>query len=155
MKRVVVIGIVVIASIGVVWPAVTQAMIMINRGMFGLSLGASMEQARDRFGRPATVNKGGTRATWAYPRRGIFLQFNGTRLITVATMRPGQRTSRGIGVGSSEQDVIAQVPGVHCVSEGAGAFCRVSSRRHGKTYFTSFEITPSGRVQSVAVGVLP
>jgi hypothetical protein len=151
MKRVVVIATLLVF----VCPAIAQGMIVVNRSMYGLNLGSTMNAARHRFGRPPVVRRGATRTVWSYPTRRIVLQFHDNRLITLATTGSGQRTSRGVGVGSKQQDVIATVPHVSCVKDGSGAFCRVSARRQGRTYFTAFDIAANGLVDSVAVGVLP
>jgi hypothetical protein len=128
------------------------ARIVIGRGMFGASLGQTMHQVRTKLGTPDLVTQSAAGPDWLYVRPDLQLSFHGKakRLTDLSTESPSQRTSRGVGVGSSQKDVMRLVPGVHCsVLQG----CVVISRRRGKVYETDFE-TADGSVLGVSIDLL-
>lgn len=76
--------------------------------------------------------------------------FGGFRATSVATRSPAQRTAAGVGVGSTEARVTADVPGVRCVTDGGLRHCYVGVWRPGRK-ITDFTIR-KGRVTRVTVG---
>ena len=68
----------------------------------------------------------------------------------VFTTRPGERTARGVGVGSTEGEVRAKVAGVRCRTESGFRHCFVGRFLPGRR-ITDFHIR-RGRVTSVEVG---
>lgn len=72
-------------------------------------------------------------------------------VIGLVTKSRGQRTNRGVGVGSREADVVAGVRGVRCRTESGFRHCFKGRFRPGKRV-TDFAISPgTGRVTRVVV----
>ncbi len=147
------------AAAVLVLPPFASATIVINRGMFGVSLGATMKQARQKLGPPTDVSHRRGRTTWFYFHRGLLLDFHGKKQLLHAlyTENPKQRTTRGVGVGSTEPDVMRLVPGVQCgTTPGtSGTDCLVFAHRPSGTYATDFSIAANGRVGSVFIDWIP
>jgi uncharacterized membrane protein YadS len=57
MKRIVLLG----AVLALAMPAIAGATIVINHGMFGVSLGATMKQVRQKLGAPSDTSQTGGR----------------------------------------------------------------------------------------------
>ena len=75
-----------------------------------------------------------------------------TSVTSVDTTGLGDRTSKGVGVGSSEAAVTAKVPGVKCESVGMMRSCHTGDFVAGKRV-TDFRID-GGKVTSVTVGLV-
>ena len=135
-------------------PAVADATIVINRGMFGVSLGDTMTQIRHTLGRPNEVDHHGGITTWFYDARSLSVDFSrNKRVHALLTISPSQRTASGVGAGSSETAVMRLVPGVHCSPGSQGDVdCTVTSGH----VLTDFQVTTErGFVQSVLVTRTP
>jgi hypothetical protein len=104
------------ALAALVVPVQASATIVINRGMYGVSLGATMKHVRQHLGTPTNVLHVGGRTWWVYFQLDATLAFRGKHrlLHSLFTQSTGERTARGAGVGSSEQDVTRLVRGVRC-----------------------------------------
>lgn len=149
MKRIVLIA----AVIGLALPAIARATIVVNRGMFGVSIGATKTLVRHKLGNPSQVFGPAQRTIWLYARRNLFLEWllKSQHLTMLLTTNPKERTRAGVGVGSSKRDVKRLVPGVHCATTEplmAGADCIVSSLASKRSTF--FSIT-AGKVDSVMI----
>src|SRR3954451_5168235 len=86
-----------------------DAMIQVDRGIAGARLGNSRAEVRAALGAPASTRSGtndfGPFLQWRF-RGGITVLFQGRREVsTVFTSGRGDRTVRGVGVGSSEAAV--------------------------------------------------
>lgn len=119
-------------------PAVASATIRVNQGMFGIKLGQSQYHVRHKLGRPDAVKSDRKlhEVDWFYDR-GLFVAFNEkTKRVTgLLTDRGTERTSNGVGVGSTEAEVVAGVPGATCEADkGAARLCTVQGR-HAVTSF--------------------
>jgi len=92
-----------------------EAIIQLDRGIAGARLGNTKAQVRAALGKPRKVVKRqgefGATTTFEY-RGGIRVIFLEGRVTLAGTTGRGDRTARGIGVGSSEQAVKNNVPGV-------------------------------------------
>jgi hypothetical protein len=77
----------------------------------------------------------------------------GKRVTSVSTEGPGDRTRRGVGVGSTEQRVQNRVAGITCETFG-GTFrsCHTGDYSAGSRV-TDFQID-DGRVTRVVVGIV-
>jgi hypothetical protein len=134
-------------------PASAGAMIQIQRGIAGARLNNTPAQVRAALGKPKRVIKKtnffGPYTQYRY-FGGITVTFQGRRNVTdVATTGLGDRTARGIGVGSTEQALKNRVPGVHCLA-GVPRICLVGQLLPGRRV-TDFRIR-GGKVTSVSVG---
>ncbi len=82
---------------------------------------------------------------------GIVVFYQGARRVTsVVTTGLGDRTARGIGVGSSEAAVRANVPGVRCETTAGSRSCHTGTFTAGRR-ITDFFIR-RGKVARVTVG---
>jgi hypothetical protein len=138
------------------FPAVAGAMIVINRGMSGVSLGNTMQQVRHKLGRPDEIDHLGGTTTWWYTERGLYVDFRrSNRVYALETEGFSQRTASGVGVGSSETAVMRLVPGVHCSPNSQcsqGVECIAASAH----VLTDFHVTSRrGLVQSVLISRKP
>jgi hypothetical protein len=132
-------------------PAAAMARIVVNRGMFGVSLGETKTQVRHQLGAPSHVYGQSPGVVWFYERRNLHLGWllKNQHLTMLLTTNPKQRTRAGVGVGSSKRDVKRLVQGVRCATTEPftpGADCTVTSLATGRTTF--FSIT-NGKVDSV------
>jgi hypothetical protein len=138
-------------------PAATaHALIQIDRGIAGARLGNSRAEVRAALGSPSRTQTGTNdfgpwvRYTFA---GGIRVMFQGrTRVTAVFTTGRGDRTSRGVGVGSGEASVRARVPGVRCETFDTIRSCHTGQFLPGRRV-TDFRIE-NGRVTSVSVGIV-
>jgi hypothetical protein len=134
-------------------PAAAPALIQVDRGISGVRLTNSQAEVRAALGKPRTIirdrNIFGPTLTFRY-RGGITVFFQGRRNVTaVFTTGRGDRTVRGVGVGSTEQAVRNRVPGVTCDSVSGVRSCHTNEFLPGQRV-TDFRIR-NGRVNRVAV----
>ena len=133
------------------------ATIVVNRGMFGVSMGATMKHVRRKLGSPSRVERSGT--DWLYRRRHLTLVFDGprSRVSFLSTTSPGQRTVRDVAVGSTKEAVLRLVPGVRCGRpHKSGRDSVVASKAatvFGLGTDTDFRIGSKGVVDEVDISV--
>ena len=132
------------------------AMIQIDRGIAGARLGASRDDVRAALGKP-TKAAGGTNEFGRWVRYdfagGLRVFFQGrTHVTSVTTTGLGDRTAKGVGVGSTEADVTANVPKVKCETFESIRTCHTSDLLPGKRV-TDFLIT-NGKVARITVGIV-
>jgi hypothetical protein len=126
-----------------------EARIVVNRSVAGIELGMTAELVLARLGRPTlSTVEAGTR-NLVYRRRRLVVTLARSRVVIVATRSRGERTRRGVGVGSSVRSIRRRVAGVRCREKAGVAFCRTGSIRPGRRS-TTFQIQ-SGRVVTVTV----
>ena len=131
-----------------------DALIQVDRGIAGARLGNTRAQVRAALGPPARVRNGtndfGRFTVFRY-RGGITVSFQGRRRVSaVTTTGPGDRTGRGVGVGSTEAAVKARVPGVRCETIAGTRSCHTGRFLAGRRV-TDF-LMRNGRVRRVTVG---
>ena len=137
------------------FPAGAAALIQIDRGIAGARLNNTQAEVRAALGNPGRVVNGmndfGPFRVFRY-KGGISVNFQGRRNVTsVTTKGLGDRTSRGVGVGSTEQAVQQRVPGITCETFPGGIrSCHTGDFSAG-TRVTDFLIR-NGEVSRVTVG---
>jgi len=133
-----------------------DALVQIDRGIAGARLGNTQAQVRAALGKPRRVTRGtndfGRFVVFRYAG-GIQVTFQGaTRVSGVSTSGLGDRTARGVGVGSTEAQVAAKVPGVRCEVVAGDRLCHTGSFQAGKA-MTLF-LMDAGKVRRVDVAIL-
>ena len=149
MRRVLVLA--VLAALVLVPSA--SALSVLQKGVAGVRLGMTQAKVRATLGRPTRVRTGtndfGLWREFVY--RGLRVHFQGDESVTsITTTRRGERTTSGVGPGSTEAAVRAGVPGVRCKTEFGTRHCWVGSFRPGRRV-TDFFIR-RGHVSSVTIG---
>jgi hypothetical protein len=135
-------------------PAAAPAQIQVDRGIAGARLGSTTAQVHAALGRPSRAQRGrndfGTFVQETYAG-GIVVFYQGSRSVSsVATSGLGDRTAKGVGVGSSESAVRANVPGVRCETSAGARSCHTHDFVPGRRV-TDFLIR-RGKVVRVSVG---
>jgi hypothetical protein len=138
-------------------PAGASALVQVDRGIAGARLGNTQAQVRAALGPPSSTVSGsndfGPFTQFRY-RGGIRVLFSqGNRVTLVSTSGLGDRTIRGVGVGSRERDVRRKVPGVRCETIVGDRVCHTNRFEGGQTV-TSFLLRGNGRVWRVDVGIV-
>ena len=135
-------------------PAAAEALIQVDRGIAGARLGNSRAEVRAALGAPASTRSGtndfGPFLQWRF-KGGIRVLFQGRREVsTVTTTGRGDRTARGVGVGSTEAAVKARVRGVRCETIAGSRSCHTGRFTAGEI-ITDFLIR-NGKVTRVSIG---
>src|SRR5215218_1654251 len=135
-------------------PAAASALVQIDRGIAGARLGNSRAEVRAALGSPRTARSGtndfGAFSQWTY-RGGITVLFQGrAEVSSVSTTGRGDRTARGVGVGSSERAVRRRVRGVLCETIAGFRSCHTGRFTAGEI-ITDF-LLRGGTVRRISVG---
>ncbi len=137
----------------VLMPGSASALIQIDEGIAGARLDNTKAEVRAALGKPTAVRRGRNEfGDWLEYRfdGGIRVFFQGRRNVTgVETRGRGDRTARGVGVGSTERAVRRRVPGVTCQTDIV-RLCHTGEFLPGQRV-TAFFIK-RGRVTRVDVG---
>ncbi len=136
--------------------APAPAVIQLERGIAGARLGNTVEQVRAALGPPSRTVTGenafGPFTELRYPG-GLRVGLQGGERVTrVSTTGLGDRTTSGVGVGSSERTLRARVPRVRCATEQGFRLCTRGRLAPGQRV-TTFRIR-GGRVTEVDVGLV-
>jgi hypothetical protein len=142
------------ATAALALPAAAPALVQIDQGIAGARLGSTVAQVHAALGRPSRVSNGSNdfgrfrQETYA---GGIEVFYQGARTVTsVVTRGVGDRTAKGIGVGSGEAAVRAKVPGVRCETVSGSRSCHTHTFTAGRRV-TDFFLR-RGKVVRVTVG---
>jgi hypothetical protein len=145
----------------VIAAAPAGAAIVPQRGMAKLRLGMSVTEVRAARGVPdhdVTSPNAlfGTTRTYTYGTVKVLFNGSGSTAtaIVVETNEVGERTSTGIGVGSTRQAVKASVPGIQCHVEKSGVNHCYVGRYKVHHRITEFRIGRSGLVSRVRIGIV-
>jgi hypothetical protein len=143
---------VLLASLGS--PAAAEALIQVDRGIAGARLGNTRGEVRAALGKPESIKTGtnpfGRFVEYRF-RGGIRVLFQGGREVSsVSTTGRGDRTRRGVGVGSTERTVRRRVRGVRCETFGNVRSCHTGRFTAGEI-ITDF-LLRNGKVRRVTVG---
>ena len=134
-------------------PAAAAARIVPQRGIAGAALDMTRAQLQAKLGDPdrkqtRTSDVFGRYDTWFYGRTSIDLFHAGAgKAFNISTTSRSQKTSTGVGVGSSVAQVKAGVRGVHCDKQ----HCYVGRFDPGQKV-TDFLLSKTGHVTRVTVG---
>jgi len=134
------------------------AKIVIGQGIAGVNIGDTEAQVQHIVGRPTTTYKPARGvAGWQYTHGPLSeVEFDKGRVFYVLTGRTDQKTSKGIGVGSSVAAVRRAYPSARCTSGSTYVFCDIKTHSHGKIVTTRFSTdTATGPISSVLVVVRP
>jgi hypothetical protein len=132
-----------------------QALIRPQKGMAGVRLDMTQDQMRAVLGQPTRVKQGyndfGSYTQFLYPH-AITVTFQGnTRVTGISTKGRSERTARGVGVGSTENEVLAKVSHSRCDTIAHVRTCHVGNFAPGHRV-TSFLMSKHGHVSTVTVG---
>ncbi len=143
-----------IATLLVLAPA-AEAVIQLDRAVSGARLGNSKAEVRTALGKPRRVIKRdglfGPTTTFRY-RGGLRVIFLNNRVTLAGTTGLGDRTRRGVGVGSTEQAVVNRVPGVTCETFEGTRICSRGAEQVGAR--GTFFFLEQGRVMRAEVAIL-
>ncbi|MGB2712408.1 MAG: hypothetical protein WBC33_12945 [Conexibacter sp.] len=131
-----------------------SAQIAIDKGIAGARLNNTKAEVHAALGTPTSKRTGtndfGSFLQESY-RGGITVFYQGAKRVTsVATTGLGDRTTRGVGVGSTEATVKARVSGVTCETVVGIRSCHTNDFTPGQRV-TDFLIK-NGKVTRVSVG---
>jgi hypothetical protein len=126
--------------------------IQLDRAVSGARLGNSKSEVRTALGKPRRViNRDGLfgPTTEFRYRGGLRVLFLNGRVTLAGTTGLGDRTNRGVGVGSTEQRVRNRVPGVTCETFEGTRICSRGAEQPGDR--GTFFFIRQGRVTRVDV----
>ena len=131
------------------------AVIQIDRAISGARLGNSKAEVRAALGNPRSVSNFdglfGPTTVFRY-RGGLRVNFLNGRVVLASTTGLGDRTNRGVGVGSTEQRVRNRVPGITCETFEGTRICSRGAEQPGER--GTFFFLEDGRVERVDVAIL-
>src|SRR5438552_7725785 len=113
------------------WALPAQAIIRPQKGMAGVRLDMTQAQMRAVLGEPKSVKQGfndfGSYTQFVYPH-SITVTFQGNQHVTgISTKGRTERTAKGVGVGSTENEVGSKVGHARCDTIAGVRTCHVGS----------------------------
>jgi len=131
-----------------------------QKSLGGLKIGMVASQVRGVVGKPDS-NKIVNHPLMGKTRQMKFglveVTFRGTAssatVVNLSTTSRKERTSGGIGVGSSEKALKSKLTGERCVTELGYRHCYIGKRSAGFVV-TDFSISKSGRVTRITLGLV-
>jgi hypothetical protein len=139
-------------SAAVAIPASANAAIVPQRGIAGVNLGQTAKKVRQIAGTPVRVRRGSNEigSYTVYVYRGLTVNFfAGSQVTAVSTGARTQRTSGGIGVGSTEAELTTAIPAVTCETLGGFRSCVLGTQEPGQKV-TLFALK-GGKVKRVTI----
>ena len=132
-----------------------QAVIQLDRGISGARIGNTRAEVRTALGTPKSTSTGsndfGPFVRYTY-EGGLRVFFQGrTKVTSVMTSGPSDRTATGVGVGSTEAEADA-LPGGKCETIAGFRSCHTGQFEAGRRV-TDFHID-GGKVTRVDVGIV-
>jgi hypothetical protein len=136
--------------------APASALIQVDKGIAGARLKNTKAQVHAALGKPVKRQTGsndfGAFLQETY-RGGIVVFYQGAKRVTsVTTTGLGDRTAKGVGVGSTEAAVKKLVPGVTCETVAGARSCHTNDFLPGKRVTDFF--LKKGKVVRVSVGIV-
>jgi hypothetical protein len=141
------------ALIALALPASASARIVPQRGIAGANLDMTQAQLRAKLGEPDRVSHPkspifGTYTTWYYGGTSVdMFRTQDRKVFNLSTTAKSEKTSTGVGVGSTAAAVKSGVKGSRCDQK----HCWVG-RFEGGRKVTDFQLSTKGRVTRVTVG---
>jgi hypothetical protein len=141
------------ALIALALPASASARIVPQRGIAGANLDMTQAQIRAKLGEPDRVSHPkspifGTYTTWYYGGTSVdMFRTQDRKVFNLSTTAKAEKTSTGVGVGSTAAAVKSGVKGSRCDQK----HCWVG-RFEGGRKVTDFQLSTKGRVTRVTVG---
>jgi hypothetical protein len=141
------------ALIALALPASASARIVPQRGIAGANLDMTQAQIRAKLGEPDRVSHPkspifGTYTTWYYGGTSVdMFRTQDRKVFNLSTTAKSEKTSTGVGVGSTAAAVKSGVKGSRCDQK----HCWVG-RFEGGRKVTDFQLSTKGRVTRVTVG---
>jgi len=138
---------------GFALPASASARIVPQRGIAGANLDMTQAQLLDKLGQPDRKKSRsseifGSYRTFFYGKTSVDMFRSGQRKVfNVSTASRAQKTSTGVGVGSTAEAVKKGVKGVKCDQ----SHCWVGRFDPGRKV-TDFRLSKTGRVTRVTIG---
>ena len=137
-------------------PAQAVAYIQIDRGIAGARIGNTQAQVKTALGNPKLTKTGSNDFgpfTQFFYEGGLRVFFQGNDEVTaINTTGLGDRTAKGVGVGSTEKAVKSRVPGVKCETFDTVRSCHTGTGNPGER-ITDFFLK-NGKVVRVTVGIV-
>jgi hypothetical protein len=137
-------------------PTAASAYISIDHGIAGARIGNTGKQVRAALGKPKLritgTNPFGYYVDYRYVGGLRVLFQGGRRVSSVSTTGLGDRTTKGVGVGSSEATAKARHPKLKCETIGGTRSCHTGTFAAG-TRVTDF-LLKKGKVTRVFVGIV-
>ena len=141
------------ALIALALPATASARIVPQRGIAGANLDMTQAQLFAKLGKPDRTAQPtspifGKYRTWFYDGTSVDMFRTGDRKVfNVSTTSKKEKTTTGVGVGSTSAAVMKGVKRVHCDLQ----HCYVG-RFEGGEKVTDFALSKNGRVTRVTIG---
>jgi hypothetical protein len=141
------------ALVALALPASASARIVPQRGIHGANLDMTQAQVRAKLGKPDKVGHPsspifGQYTTWFYGGTSVDMFRNQDgKVFNVSTTSKSEKTSTGVGVGSTAAAVKKGVKGARCDQK----HCWVG-RFQGGRKVTDFALSTKGRVTRVTIG---
>ena len=135
-------------------PASAGAIIQLELGIAGARLNNTKAQVKTALGEPKRVRNGtnefGNFTEFLYVGKIRVVFQSGNRVTAVETRGLGDRTARGVGVGSTLAQVQSRVEGVNCEPIPGGRLCQRGLAEPGNRISAFF--VRNGKVNRVVVG---
>jgi hypothetical protein len=139
-------------ALGMALPA--AATIVPQHSIAGVKLGMTEKRVRALKGKPLAVRKSrndfGTFRELVYARVRVGFQ-SGSKVTAVSTTSPKERTARGLGIGSSVEQIKAALKGVRCKKEFGIDHCWLGADWKPGAVVTDLMLK-HGRVSRVTIG---
>jgi hypothetical protein len=144
-------------AVALLTPAAAHASIVSQRSIAGVHLRMSEAGVRHVLGKPAKAEtipdeiQGHVRHL-DYGKTDVYLSVTADGTVySITTTDRRQKTSTGVGVGSTERQVRRGVRGVRCEGSAALRLCTVGTATPGRRV-TQFIIGRTGKVRRVTLG---
>ncbi len=143
-------GVLAVLAVTLLAPPSVSARIVPQTSIAGVSLLSSRAEVRALLGKPPGMRAGVvSRVEWHYPRVTVIFSHGDPGVLALATTSPLERTSGGLGVGSTEAELRRATAGLRCRTVVGFRSCVLREGRR----VTAFHVRRD-RVYKVTMGVL-